>query len=287
MRVIAYASVSTTDQADNGISLDAQQGKMRAYASLYGLEVVEMIVDAGESGKSLNRPGLQRALSLLKSGKADGLVVAKLDRLSRSVSDWQRLIRDFFSEKAGKQLLSVADCIDTRTAAGRLVLTILAAISEWEREAIGERTRDALQHKIRNGQRVGKVRFGYDLCRRWRDPRGKPGRAANRRPDAQPSRRRPHSPRNRRRIDRTQHSDQGRQPPMAASNRRVHPSPRSIMDELRQAILHSGETEYRVAKESGVAQPIVNRFLRGERGISLETAAKLCKYLRLHLAPIR
>ena len=74
---------------------------------------------------------------------------------------------------------------------------------------------------------------------------------------------------------------------MATSNRRVHPSPRSIVDELRQAILHSGETEYRVAKESGVAQPIVNRFLRGERGISLETAAKLCKYLRLHLAPIR
>ncbi len=59
------------------------------------------------------------------------------------------------------------------------------------------------------------------------------------------------------------------------------------MDELRQAIIHSGETEYRVAKESNVAQPIVNRFLRGERGISLETAAKLCKYLRLHLAPVR
>jgi plasmid maintenance system antidote protein VapI len=57
--------------------------------------------------------------------------------------------------------------------------------------------------------------------------------------------------------------------------------------ELRQAILNCGQTEYRVAKDSDVAQPIVNRFLRGERGISLETAAKLCKYLRLHLAPIR
>jgi transcriptional regulator with XRE-family HTH domain len=59
------------------------------------------------------------------------------------------------------------------------------------------------------------------------------------------------------------------------------------VDELRNAILNSGQTEYRVAKESGVAQPVLNRFLRGERGISLNTAAKLCKYLRLHLAPIR
>ena len=65
---------------------------------------------------------------------------------------------------------------------------------------------------------------------------------------------------------------------------RSHPN---IVDELREAILNSGQTEYRVAKESGVAQPIVNRFLRGERGISLKTAAKLCKYLGLHLAPVR
>jgi len=163
MRVLAYARVSTTDQADNGISLEAQQAKMQAYASLYGLEIVEIVVDAGESGKSLNRPGLQHALGLLKA-KADGLLIAKLDRLSRSVSDWQHLIRDYFCEKAGKQLLSVADCIDTRTAAGRLVLNILAAISEWERETIGERTKEALRHKIKNGQRVGKVRFGYNLA---------------------------------------------------------------------------------------------------------------------------
>jgi transcriptional regulator with XRE-family HTH domain len=61
----------------------------------------------------------------------------------------------------------------------------------------------------------------------------------------------------------------------------------TIIDELREAILNSGETEYRVAKESGVAQPILNRFLRGERGVSLETAAKVCQYLSLHLAPIR
>jgi plasmid maintenance system antidote protein VapI len=70
---------------------------------------------------------------------------------------------------------------------------------------------------------------------------------------------------------------------MAASNRRVHASPRSLVEELRKAFSQCGETEYRVAKESGVPQPVLNRFLRGERGISLETAAKLAAYLGLHL----
>ena len=74
---------------------------------------------------------------------------------------------------------------------------------------------------------------------------------------------------------------------MATSNRRLHSSSRGLVDQLREAILNCGQTEYRVAKESGVAQPIVNRFLRGERGISLETAGKLCKYLGLHLALVR
>ena len=100
MKVILYARVSTADQSDHGISLDAQQAKLGAYASLYDLTVVETIVDAGESAKSLNRPGLQRALDLLKAGKADGLAVVKLDRLTRSVADWQTLIDDYFGEKA-------------------------------------------------------------------------------------------------------------------------------------------------------------------------------------------
>ena len=164
MRVLLYARVSTADQSDNGVSLDAQQAKLEAYASLYDLVVVETIVDAGESAKSLNRPGLQRALELLRSGQADGLAVVKLDRLTRSVGDWQELIDDYFGEKAGKQLFSVADSIDTRTAAGRLVLNVLLSVAQWEREATGERTREALRHKIRNGERCGKVRFGYDVA---------------------------------------------------------------------------------------------------------------------------
>jgi site-specific DNA recombinase len=164
MKVIGYVRVSTQEQADGGVSLAAQEAKVRAYAALHDLELVEIIIDAGQSAKTLNRPGLQRALGMLKTRKADGLIVAKMDRLSRSVADWNDLIDDHFGEKAGRQLMSVADSIDTRSAAGRLVLNVLMSVSQWEREAIAERTRDAMAHKKTQGERVGQVPFGMALA---------------------------------------------------------------------------------------------------------------------------
>jgi site-specific DNA recombinase len=163
MRAVGYIRVSSEEQASEGVSLDAQRAKVQGYADLYGLELVAIEVDAGVSAKTLDRPALARALAMLDRDEADGLVIAKLDRLSRSVGDWDHLIADYFGERAGKKLWSVADSIDTRTAAGRLVLNVLMSVAQWEREAIGERTRDALQHKIRQGERCGKVRFGHDL----------------------------------------------------------------------------------------------------------------------------
>lgn len=163
MRVIGYVRVSTDEQANYGQSLGAQKAKLRAYADLYDLKLTHIIEDTGVSAKSLKREGLQQALKMLKVGNADGILVAKLDRLTRSVMDGGALISEYFGE-GGSQLFSVADSIDTRTAAGRLVLNVLLSVSQWEREAIGERTRDALQHKIRNGERCGKIRFGYDLA---------------------------------------------------------------------------------------------------------------------------
>jgi site-specific DNA recombinase len=160
MRVILYCRASTEDQQ---ITLQSQQAKLSAYAEIHDLDVVEMIVES-ESAKSLNREGIQRVLAMLKSGQADGLAVLKLDRLTRSVADWQTLITEHFSERAGKQLFSVQDSIDTRSAAGRLVLNVLLSVAAWERETIAERTRDALQHKISRRERVGKVRFGFTLA---------------------------------------------------------------------------------------------------------------------------
>jgi site-specific DNA recombinase len=120
-KTIAYLRVSTEKQADKGVSLDVQRAKVAAYATLYDLEVVEVIVDAGESAKSLDRPGLQRALGMLKAGTAEALLVVKLDRLTRSVVDLGTLVDRYFAP--GKAaLLSVGEQIDTRSAAGRLVL---------------------------------------------------------------------------------------------------------------------------------------------------------------------
>ena len=161
VRVIGYVRVSTDEQATSGVSLAAQAEKVRAYCSLYDLELIELIEDPGASAKSLDRPGLQRALDMLEESNADGIVVAKLDRLTRSVADMAALIRRYFGERAGKSLFSVADSIDTRSAAGRMVLNILVSVSQWEREAIGERTRDALRHKRAQGQVYGHAPLGY------------------------------------------------------------------------------------------------------------------------------
>ena len=162
-RTIAYIRVSTDKQADAGVSLEAQQAKAAAYASLYDLELVAVIVDAGESAKTLDRPGLTRALAMLAKGEADALLVAKLDRLTRSVVDPGSLIDRYFTP--GKAaLLSVSENIDTRSAAGRLVLNILASVSQWEREAIGERTRDAMRHMKAQGEYTGgNAPYGYTL----------------------------------------------------------------------------------------------------------------------------
>jgi DNA invertase Pin-like site-specific DNA recombinase len=162
-KTIAYLRVSTDKQADKGISLEAQEEKARAYASLYDLDLVDVIIDAGESAKTLDRPGLQRALSMLKAGKAEALLVVKLDRLTRSVVDLGKLIETYFAP--GKAaLMSVGEQIDTRSAAGRLVLNILASVSQWERETIAERTRDAILHKQANGEYIGgEAPYGFKL----------------------------------------------------------------------------------------------------------------------------
>ena len=152
-KAVGYIRVSTEKQADCGISLEAQQTKLEAYAQLYDLELVEVIIDAGVSAKTLERPGLQRALRILRKNQATALLVVKLDRLTRSVKDLGTLVEEYFSSDR-ITLLSVADAIDTRTAAGRLVLNVLGSVAQWERETIGERTAEALAHKREQGQRT-------------------------------------------------------------------------------------------------------------------------------------
>src|SRR5450755_1899563 len=134
MLTIGYVRVSTDRQAEHGVSLEAQEAKIRAMATVQSGELIDVIVDGGESAKSLNRPGLQRLMELVNSGKVQAVIVAKLDRLTRSVKDLCGLLELF--EKRKVALISVA---------GRLVITIMGAVSQWER--------------------VGNIEFGYRLAR--------------------------------------------------------------------------------------------------------------------------
>src|SRR6266568_396513 len=176
MQAIGYVRVSTDRQAEHGVSLEAQESKIRAMATIHSAELLEVIVDGGESAKSLNRPGLQRLLALINAGQVQAVIVAKLDRLTRSVKDLCGL-RELF-EKRRVALISVAESLDTASAAGRLVITIMAAVSQWEREAIGERTRDALRHKRAQGQRVGNIAFGSRLAPDGKHLEADPGEQA-------------------------------------------------------------------------------------------------------------
>jgi site-specific DNA recombinase len=162
MKAIGYVRVSTDQQADRGVSLEAQTERVRAMATVQGAELVDIEVDGGESAKSMKRPGLQRILAMVEAGAVQAVIVAKLDRLTRSVKDMCSLLELF--EKRKVALISVAESLDTGSAAGRLVITIMGAVSQWEREAIGERTREALRHKGSKRERVGNIGYGLRLA---------------------------------------------------------------------------------------------------------------------------
>lgn len=161
MKAIGYVRVSTTEQASEGYSLAAQEAKIRAYADLYGLDLVDVVADAGVSAKSLDRPGLTEALARVERGEAEALVILKLDRLTRNVADWNLLIDRHFGKAVA--LMSVSDQIDTRTAGGRLVLNVLVSVAQWEREAIGERTAAAMAQKKAQGEAVGRPGYGFEI----------------------------------------------------------------------------------------------------------------------------
>jgi site-specific DNA recombinase len=150
MQVVGYIRVSTEDQAREGVSLAAQRAKIQAYAVVKDWTVLEVIQDDGVSAKTLNRPGLARLLTLVRSRQIDVVVVAKLDRLSRSVRDVYELVELF--DKKGVALVSLQESLDATTATGRAMIGLLAVMSQLEREVIGERTRDAMQHLKAQGQ---------------------------------------------------------------------------------------------------------------------------------------
>ena len=160
-RVVGYVRVSHEEQARHGVSLEVQRSKLMAYAQAMDLDLVEVFSDEGASAKNLKRPGIQAALAAMHEGRADGLLVCKLDRLTRSLMDLHKLLASHFGEKAGKSLISLGESIDTRSASGRMLINLLMTVAEWEREIIGERTRDALQFRKRQGVQLGRPAYGW------------------------------------------------------------------------------------------------------------------------------
>jgi DNA invertase Pin-like site-specific DNA recombinase len=161
MKAIGYVRVSTEDQAREGISLDNQESKIRAYADLNGLELVNVIRDEGISGKTMDRLGMNRINDMIETGEIEAVIVYKLDRLSRKTIDILSTLDAW--EKKTIAFHSITDKIDTKTAAGKFLLTILSALAQMERDLISERTVDALAHKKKSGEWCGRVPFGYRI----------------------------------------------------------------------------------------------------------------------------
>lgn len=156
---VGYIRVSTQDQATEGVSLQAQRAKIAAWCEVNDYELVEVFEDAGISGTSMDRrEGLQAALAA--SGKGMALVAYSISRLARSTRDMLDIADRL--ERRGADLVSLTERIDTTSAAGKMIFRMLAVMSEFERDVIAERTRNALAHKKATQQVYGPTPFGFD-----------------------------------------------------------------------------------------------------------------------------
>ena len=159
MKVVGYTRVSSIGQVNDGVSLDAQQARIKAWALINDAELVHIYSDEGISGVKGDRPELLNALDyVVKNGAT--LIVYSLSRLSRSTRDTLEIAEKL--EKAGSDLVSLSEKIDTTTAAGKMVFRMLAVLNEFERDQISDRTKAALSYKKANKEKTGGIcPFGY------------------------------------------------------------------------------------------------------------------------------
>lgn len=142
-----------------GMSLELQESNLRSYCSIYGITLSKVFTDT-RTGKNLNRDGLKQALIALKQPDCDGMLVAKLDRLSRNPKDLLTLVDDVFTDK---DLVSVHEKLDTSTAHGRFALTLLGSLACLEREQLAERVQSAMDHLKQQNRRCGSIPYGKSV----------------------------------------------------------------------------------------------------------------------------
>lgn len=160
MRVFIYIRVSTDEQAKEGYSLDAQLEKLEAFCFSQGWTIVKVYREEGESAKDINRTQLQLLLQELHL--CDVVLVYKLDRLSRSVSDINNLLQTF--EDNNVSFKSATEPYDTTTAQGKLLINIFASLAQFEREQLSERVRMGMEKKTKTGKwKGGMAPYGYKV----------------------------------------------------------------------------------------------------------------------------
>lgn len=165
-KVAIYVRVSTTNQAEEGYSIDGQIDSLEKYCEAMGWDVYNKYIDAGFSGGSLKRPEMANLINDVKKGLFDTVLVYKLDRLSRNVRDTLYLIKDVFNINK-IDFVSIQENIDTSSAMGTLFLTLLSAIAEFEREQIKERMQLGKLGRAKSGKSMqwAKTSYGYDYIK--------------------------------------------------------------------------------------------------------------------------
>ena len=157
-----YIRVSTTEQAEEGYSISAQEEKLEAYCKAQGWTNFKTYIDEGISGKSTNRPKLQLLMNDIKHGKINMILVYRLDRFTRSVRDLHNLLD--YLEKYNCKFRSATEMYDTSTAMGRMFIGLVALMAEWETANMSERIKLALDKRVAGGERGGgNVPFGFDV----------------------------------------------------------------------------------------------------------------------------
>ena len=163
-RAVLYLRVSTSRQANEGHSLDGQKAALEDYARRHDLEVVEVIVDGGISGKALDRPGIRRVMELASAKGVDLLLATKSDRICRSLRDLLNLSAELAERRVA--IVTVDGAFDTSTPTAKAMTQVRGVFDELERELIGQRTREGLAAAKEKGVYLGRAPVGWDVVDR-------------------------------------------------------------------------------------------------------------------------
>src|SRR5690625_466382 len=159
--IAIYIRVSTREQADEGYSIASQREKLISFCKAMSWSNYKFYVDEGVSAKDMNRPELQRMLKDMRNGNLSMILVYRLDRFTRKVKDLHKMLDEM--EQLDCAFKSATEPYDTSSAMGKLIITLIATIAEWETANSSERIKLNLEKKVSSGERVGGIPYPFDL----------------------------------------------------------------------------------------------------------------------------